>query len=416
MSKSRGDKTLQQEVHGDNLNDFVACLSAGGRLKQHAEHDAVRKPERQINKFTRYPDKNRFFNAVLFSQGSIDLQPEIKEDCSYINASRLPCPGGALIMAQAPMKETILEFYRLIWQQQINTIVCLVNLEDREQCYPYFERKAGKKITCRKRFRVRTVAVRTEGKHIIHYELKIENYLEKGNITSRVLNVISILGWEPDSQFDVKVIVSAIHSADALKRIVPAADNGKCNLRQATFPNRYTTQPVPMLIHGCSGIRRTGVFALAYLFSKQILGKRQINLLGMIESVRMVRYGVLRQKNMFYLLLECIVSLITETGLVKPGSDAHVHAVQVVKQCYKNSSGKSAKRKVKGAGKGTAEKLDTSQKSTKKNKNKQADDDDEDNEDGTSTRNSTNTKASKETTGKDSGKSGKSIKKKKEKK
>lgn len=78
---------------------------------------------------------------------------------------------------------------------------------------------------------MRTVAVRTEGKHIIHYELKIENYLEKvrttitslphavqivtrrrilittlqGNITSRVLNVISILGWEPDSQFDVKV-------------------------------------------------------------------------------------------------------------------------------------------------------------------------------------------------------------------
>lgn len=44
----------------------------------------------------------------------------------------------------------------------------------------------------------------------------------------------------------------------------------QCNLRQATFPNRYTTQPVPMLIHGCSGIRRTGVFALAYLFSKQV--------------------------------------------------------------------------------------------------------------------------------------------------
>lgn len=54
------------------------------------------KTDRQLTSF----QKNRFFNAVLFSQGSIDLQPEIKEDCSYINASRLPCPGGALIMAQ----------------------------------------------------------------------------------------------------------------------------------------------------------------------------------------------------------------------------------------------------------------------------------------------------------------------------
>ncbi|GMS79466.1 hypothetical protein PENTCL1PPCAC_1641, partial [Pristionchus entomophagus] len=79
MSKSRVDKTSQQEVQGENLNDFVASLAAGGRRKQHAEHDQVRRAERQINKFTRYSDKNRFFNAVLFSQGSIDLRPEIKE-------------------------------------------------------------------------------------------------------------------------------------------------------------------------------------------------------------------------------------------------------------------------------------------------------------------------------------------------
>lgn len=31
----------------------------------------------------------------------------------------------------------------------------------------------------RGRFRVRTVAVRAEGKNIVNYELKIENYLEK---------------------------------------------------------------------------------------------------------------------------------------------------------------------------------------------------------------------------------------------
>ncbi|GMR39591.1 hypothetical protein PMAYCL1PPCAC_09786, partial [Pristionchus mayeri] len=399
------DRSLQQEVHGANLNDFVACLSAGGRLKQHAEHDQVRRAERQINKFTKFPDKNRFFNAVLFSQGAVDLTPELKEDTNYINASRLPCPGGALIMAQAPMKDTLLDFYRMLWQQQINTVVCLVNLEDSNQCYPYFDRKAGKKMTCRKRFRVRTVAVRNEGKHIIHYELKIENYLEKGNVTSRVLNVISILGWEPDQQFDVKVIIAAIHSADALKRIVPHTDNGK---------------PAPMLIHGCSGIRRTGVFALAYLFSKQILGKRQINLLGMIESVRMVRYGVLRQRNMFYLLLEAILALITETGLIKPGSESHIHAMQVVKQMYKNSSGKSAKKNRKAAGvKASAEKRsDSSVKGRKKHKI--SDDEDEENEDGTSTRGTGGT--STKTGGKSkekldrSNKSNKSGKKKKEKK
>ncbi|GMT30753.1 hypothetical protein PFISCL1PPCAC_22050, partial [Pristionchus fissidentatus] len=383
---SVGDRSAQQEVQGENLNDFVACLTAGGRLKQHAEHDTVRRPERQVNKFTRNQDKNRFTNAVLFSQGSIDLASEVKEDGPYINASKLPCPGGALIMSQAPMKETLIDFYRLIWQQKINTIVCLVNLDDHEQCHPYFEKKAGKKITSRKRFRVRTVAVRSEGKNIVHYELKIENYLEKSSQTSRVLNVISIIGWEPDSNFDVKIVVAAIHSADALKRIVPACENGKS---------------APMLIHGCSGIRRTGVFALAYIFSKQILGNRVINLQGVIATVRNVRYGVLRQKNMFFLLLEVIIALITETGLVKPGSEDHLQVVQVVKKMYKSSAGKKD-GKPKSAPKTPSEKKDDSSRKEKKkdkrdNKKEEKDDDkeyggDEDSDATDTTKTSTKTK------------------------
>lgn len=38
---SGGDKTLQQEVHGDNLNDFVACLSAGTVTDGYGSSDTV---------------------------------------------------------------------------------------------------------------------------------------------------------------------------------------------------------------------------------------------------------------------------------------------------------------------------------------------------------------------------------------
>ncbi|KAF8357509.1 hypothetical protein PRIPAC_92504 [Pristionchus pacificus] len=319
MPKPDSGKSAQQDVQGENLNDFVASLSAGGKLKQHAEHDGVRRAERQINKFTKYTDKNRFNNAVLFSQGSIDVQPEEKGDTTYIHASKIACPGGALIMAQAPMKTTLIDFYRLIWQQKVSTIVTLVNLENKEDCTPYFERKAGKKTTQRGRFRVRTVAVRAEGKNIVNYELKIENYLEKSQNKSRPLNVISVLGWEPDQPFDVKVIVAAIHNAEALNKIGPQLENGRS---------------APMLIHGCSGIRRTGVFALAFIFAKQIIIRREINLIGVIEQVRNVRYGVLRKKAMFFFLLEIIIALVAETGVVQPGSDDHLQTIASVKKMY----------------------------------------------------------------------------------
>ncbi|GMS96970.1 hypothetical protein PENTCL1PPCAC_19145, partial [Pristionchus entomophagus] len=356
-------ESAQLEVQGENLNDFVASLSSGGKLKQHSEHDNVRRPERQVNKFTRFTDKNRYSNAVLFSQGSVDLVPEEKTDTTYIHASKIPCPGGAVILSQAPMKDTINDFYRLIWQQKVNTIVTLVNLEDEKQCYPYFNRKANKKVKQRNRFRVRTVAVHPEGKSIVNYELKIENYLEKKESKSRTVNVISVLGWEPDQIFDIKVIVTAIHGAEALNRMGPQIDNGKA---------------APMLIHGCSGIRRTGVFALAYIFSKQIRGAREINLLGVIEQVRMVRYGVLRQKRMFFFLLEIIIALIAETGLVQPGSDDHLQAVQTVKKMYALAAGGPRKKKsgMAGGGKSSESKTEKSE-ATKTNY-----DDDEEEEGG----------------------------------
>ncbi|GMR41445.1 hypothetical protein PMAYCL1PPCAC_11640, partial [Pristionchus mayeri] len=330
-------RSAQLDLQGENVNDFVAAMSAGGKLKHHSEHDNVRRPERQINKFTRFTDLNRFNNAALFSQGSVELLPEDKSDISYIHASKIPCPGGALILAQAPMKNTIVDFYRLIWQQKVSTIVSCVNLDNKDECFPYLERKAGKKTTQRNRYRVRTIAVRNEGKNIMHYELKIENHLRRKESKSRVLNVISILGWEPEQPFDPKIIVSAIHSADALKRIGPQAENGR---------------DAPMLIHGCSGIRRTGVFALAYIFRKQILVNREINLLGVIEQIRMVRYGVLRKKKMFYMLLEIVIVLITETGLVKPNSEDHLTAVQMVKKMYALMDAKGRKKISKNAGGG----------------------------------------------------------------
>ena len=52
-------------------------------------------------------------------------------------------------LLQAPKPETCIDFYRMIWQLKIHTIVCLVDLNDKEQCAPYFERRVGKKVKVR---------------------------------------------------------------------------------------------------------------------------------------------------------------------------------------------------------------------------------------------------------------------------
>ncbi|GMT30291.1 hypothetical protein PFISCL1PPCAC_21588, partial [Pristionchus fissidentatus] len=186
---------------------------------------------------------------------------------------------------------------------------------------------------------------------------------------------------EPEQQFDIKTIVAAIHSVDAIKRIASGTvDNGK--------------EP-PMLIHGCTGIRRTGVFALAYVFSKQILGAREINLIGVIEQIRMVRYGVLRQRKMFYFLLEIIIALIAETGLVKPGSQEHMQAVQLIKKMH--TVGGRKKKSAAGGGKSTGDKSEKStDKSTAGDEEADGEDGDDDGEDTTGPKKSPKTAGSRE--------------------
>ena len=75
------------------------------------------------------PLKNRVADVLPFDETRVELENQ-KDD--YINASQISlgpkCPN--LIVTQAPTPHTLTDFWAAVWQEQVETIVCLIPDQD----------------------------------------------------------------------------------------------------------------------------------------------------------------------------------------------------------------------------------------------------------------------------------------------
>jgi len=73
-----------------------------------------------------YPSKNRVPDVLPYDHNRLLLK-NVKDD--YINASKISGPGEAgcvSIITQAPASKTMGEFWTMVWQEGVETMVCLV--------------------------------------------------------------------------------------------------------------------------------------------------------------------------------------------------------------------------------------------------------------------------------------------------
>ncbi|GFT54198.1 tyrosine-protein phosphatase non-receptor type 23 [Nephila pilipes] len=93
-----------------------------------------------------YPLKNRFPDVMPYDSNRVQLS-SAKDD--YINASYLKdiCPGSPVfLITQAPLPATFSDFWLMIWEQQVETLVCL--LPDSElKNHVYFPKERGSQLS-----------------------------------------------------------------------------------------------------------------------------------------------------------------------------------------------------------------------------------------------------------------------------
>jgi len=239
--------------------------------------------------------KNRYKNVLALDHNRVVLPTQAYENKSdYINASWIT-PEKHYIAAQGPLKETIDDFWMMIWDNQVPVIVMLTK-EDvfgEAKCVKYWP--SASKTAQYGPFRVVIQNVQRDLDHIIHRRFLITNTNNRlSNQESRTVDHFQYVGW-PDHGVP-KTIGPFVHLIQAI--------SGS-----------------PVVVHCSAGIGRTGTFCCIDILAKKI--KRDYpkgaeptqieNLVfDTVLDLRRQRSGMVQTQEQFHFCFVALVSLLSE--------------------------------------------------------------------------------------------------------
>uniref|UniRef100_A0A915B862 Tyrosine-protein phosphatase domain-containing protein n=4 Tax=Parascaris univalens TaxID=6257 RepID=A0A915B862_PARUN len=302
----------QRSVTCEDLVNFLRRMlnkvSAENMLKE--EHKALLRRQRHISEFCKnlsVNGKNRYSHMVNFNEHAVRLKPTAPGDGKYIHASQIHHTYGNFILAQGPTRNSVVDFYRLIWSNRVKLIVCVDPLVDARNCVHYFEFNQGKTVKVARRFTVLTCKImKTETPNLTLYELYMANKELRSGATGRKILLLHFSAWE----------VLRPPTARILLEIV------RC-MRTLETPSRGSLHPDPILVHGSCGVRRSGIVAVTSMLCNQISLTQKLSIVWTAIEIRRVRYGVLRNRLSFIIVLEAVFLYATSIGALDPHGKIH---------------------------------------------------------------------------------------------
>ncbi|EFO27097.2 hypothetical protein LOAG_01386 [Loa loa] len=141
---------------GEKPADFVALIAKQSLPRSRHMHFERLVASTAINSsntatFLAQVNKNRV-PVPLFEKKRVKLSTKATEDTDYLPATYASFNREDYIIIQAPTKETVVDFWRMVWQDGCKLIVCVVEKSqmtmqnDTEKCYQYWPTKPDAKM------------------------------------------------------------------------------------------------------------------------------------------------------------------------------------------------------------------------------------------------------------------------------
>ena len=235
--------------------------------------------------------KNRSAQILPYNKNRVKLTMTPGIDGSdYINASLIDSYAyrNVFIVAQAPMDSTICDFWRMIFERNVHTVIMLCDLVEHktEVCAKYWP-EMGEELD------LDVVLITNEGEEentelkITERDLKVEYKKLK---SSRIIKHYNFLGWF-DNRF-------------------PDNFNGLIELLD--IANECSTQnnKAPILVHCTTGVGRSGIFCSLYNSIEQATLEECVNLFYVIKKLRLQRIHTIQSLQQYQFsyqaLTECL--------------------------------------------------------------------------------------------------------------
>nr|XP_034322282.1 uncharacterized protein LOC105327342 isoform X2 [Crassostrea gigas] len=222
--------------------------------------------------------KNRFKKTFPYDHSRVILQST--ENGDYINANFIKNADGetAYIASQGPRANTVVDFWQMVWQENVSVIAMVTNLMEGAtiKCERYWPEVDGGKIK-KGKFSIQLIYTKKYANFAIHH-LKVENSQMK---KSRQITHLQYTGW-PDHGTPSPLELLAYH------RYVSLAIEKRPESK--------------LVVHCSAGIGRTGTFIA--LDALQAQGERdgRINIVEFAHTMREDRMNMIQNANQYKFL------------------------------------------------------------------------------------------------------------------
>uniref|UniRef100_A0A8C6U9L8 Receptor-type tyrosine-protein phosphatase epsilon n=1 Tax=Neogobius melanostomus TaxID=47308 RepID=A0A8C6U9L8_9GOBI len=227
-------------------------------------------------------EKNRYPNILPYDHSRVVLTQLEGVPCSdYINASYIDgyTEKNKFIGAQGPKEDTVADFWRMIWEQKVATIVMLTNLKERKEdkCNQYWPDQG-----CWTYGNIR-VAVE-DFTILVDYTIRkfcVQNASDTGK-SARLVTQLHFTSWP-----DFGVPFSPIGMLKFLKKV-------------------KTVNPPfsgPIVVHCSAGVGRTGTFIVIDATIDMMHAEQKVDVFGFVSKIRnSMQYSFIYQALLEYYL------------------------------------------------------------------------------------------------------------------
>ncbi|KAG5849218.1 hypothetical protein ANANG_G00107630 [Anguilla anguilla] len=236
--------------------------------------------------------KNRYNNVLPYDSSRVKLSVSGTPHDDYINANYMPGYNSRkeFIAAQGPLPSTLNEFWRMIWEKNVHTVVMLTRCNEQgrvkcEQYWPSGTQQYG------------NIAVKTAS------DIRLEDW------TIRDFSVKNLKTAETRN-------VRQFHFTAWPDHGVPETTELLINFRHLVreHMDQYSLYS-PTVVHCSAGVGRTGTFIAIDRLIFQIEHDSIVDVYGVVHDLRMHRPLMVQTEDQYVFLNQCALDIIrSRTG------------------------------------------------------------------------------------------------------
>ncbi|XP_065834466.1 receptor-type tyrosine-protein phosphatase delta-like [Oscarella lobularis] len=295
-------------VRISDFENHVRRLQANGNSKFTQEYEAIKVDMEftssqsllQCNE-----EKNRYSNIVAYDHTRVRLNAVKGEQGSdYINANFIDGheKKNAYVATQGPLKETVKDFWRMVWEQQSSTIVMLTNLEERgrSKCFKYWP-DSGQQV-------------------YDMIQVTIKDVVTLADYTARTFDVA-----RTDRLDDCREVKQFHFTCWPDHGVPQHATAMLAFIRKVKNANESSAGP--MVVHCSAGVGRTGAYIVIDAMLDRMLDWDTVDIFGHVMVLRSQRNFMVQTEDQYFFIHDAVLEAI-QCGYTEINAKDLPHAMQ----------------------------------------------------------------------------------------